>query len=254
MNALPQPNAQSIDLGPFSTAIDDITIFSDYPARSTAGNFAKIPLLIGNTDYEAGLFVTILALLYNETLSAQNATDLDLYAFTCPAAARANLSNAAGLPTWRYRWFGDFPNLQLTTTEKSGAWHSSELPVLFANLPSGLGIPNNTDAELSIGDYIRGAWAAFAKDPVNGLSSYQGGWPQYSPSGNTLVRLAYNNVTSMNLAMPGLYDGPCNIASSATSTSSTSCATSTPLQVSDGIRLSLSRLASAAFLALLYFY
>jgi len=137
----------------------------------------------------------------------------------------------------------------------SGAWHSSELPLVFGNYPNATGgVPASTAAELSIGDYMRGAWAAFAKDPVNGLTSYQGGWPMYNPAGNTLIRLAYNNVTGTNLAMPILYDGAChttfayngtsNSTASATAsstraaTSSSSSATSTTSVQSNGSRIS----------------
>ena len=62
-----------------------------------------------------------------------------------------------------------------------------------------------------MGDYIRGAWAAFAKDPVQGLTKYGGGWPQYSPQTNSLIRLAYNNQTGINVAMGDAYDLGCII-------------------------------------------
>lgn len=39
---------------------------------------------------------------------------------------------------------------------------------------------------------MRGAWAAFAKDPAEGLNNYDG-WLNYNPSGNTLIRLPYGN-------------------------------------------------------------
>lgn len=64
--------------------------------------------------------------------------------------------------------------------------------------------------ETEIGDYIRGAWATFAKDPENGLKSYgAGGWPTYNVGQNTLARLAYMNYTGLNLAPAQLYDEPC---------------------------------------------
>lgn len=81
--------------------------------------------------------------------------------------------------------------------------------MLFNNVPFGAGVPPSTDAEVQIGDYIRGAWAAFAKDPINGLTSYQDGWPMYDPSGETLIRLGFNNQTGTNLAMGDMYDGAC---------------------------------------------
>jgi cholinesterase len=266
LNAIPPAAAGAVagGLGAFAPAVDDITVFSDYDARSAAGNFIKVPLLTGNCDYEAGLFATTAALA-NVTYPPIFWTEFDLSVFTCPAAERANISIAAGVPTWRYRWFGDFPNLRLTSVPDSGAWHASELPVLFGNYPNATGgVPASTDAELSIGSYIRGAWAAFAKDPVKGLNSYQGGWPEYSPSGNTLIRLAYNNLTGTNLAMPLLYDGACptkfayngtsNSTASATAsstgeaTSSSSSATSTTSAQSSGRRVSSSGFVLVAVL------
>jgi cholinesterase len=267
-SAIPPAKAGSITggLSNFGPAMDDITVFSDYDARSTAGNFIKLPLLTGNADYEAGLFATTAALA-NITYPPIFWTEFDLSVFTCPASERANISIAAGVPTWRYRWFGDFPNLRLTSVPDSGAWHASELPVLFGNYPNATGgVPASTDAELSIGNYIRGAWAAFAKDPVNGLNSYQGGWPKYNPTGNTLIRLAYNNVTGTNLAMPILYDGSCptkfayngtsNITASPTAsstgaaTSSSSSSTSTTSSQSSGSRASSGGFVFVALLAL----
>jgi hypothetical protein len=44
---------------------------------------------------------------------------------------------------------------------------------------------------------MRGAWAAFAKDPVYGLHSYDG-WPNYKPKGSTLILLASGNNTKTN--------------------------------------------------------
>ena len=92
----------------------------------------------------------------------------------------------------------------------SGAWHASELPILFDTAPTGAGIPASTPAEVAIGSYLRGAWAAFAKDPVHGLSNYTGGngtgWPTYDPVGETLVRLGYQNQTGANLGLGNAYD------------------------------------------------
>jgi cholinesterase len=232
------PGSITGGLSSFGPAVDNITVFSDYPARSLAGNFTKVPLLIGNADYEAGLFAASAALA-NVTYPPVFWTEFDLSVFTCPAAYRANISINAGVPTWRYRWFGDFPNLRLTSVPDSGAYHGSELAVLFGNFPSATGVPTTTPAEASIGDYVRGAWAAFSKDPINGLNTY--GWPKYNPSGDTLVRLAYNNVTGTNLAMPVLYDGACatKLAVNVTA-NSTASATATVSGMSGGTSSSAS--------------
>lgn len=76
--------------------------------------------------------------------------------------------------------------------------------MIFNTAPSS--IPA-TEEQISIGKYIRGAWAAFAKDPTNGLTAY--GWPRYDPSQDTLIRIAYENITGPNLINPRRYDADC---------------------------------------------
>ncbi|KIX05617.1 uncharacterized protein Z518_03589 [Rhinocladiella mackenziei CBS 650.93] len=83
------------------------------------------------------------------------------------------------------------------------------MPFIYGTLPTGPDIPPNTDAENAIVSYIHGAWAAFAKDPVNALATYQDGWPQCSPSGPTLIRIGYDNKTGTNVAFPSVYDATC---------------------------------------------
>jgi cholinesterase len=192
----------------FKPSVDDITGFADYPALSKAGKFAQLPLLIGNNDFEAGTYIPIFAL---NSVSFDNThwETLGNTTFACPAGARANVSISHSIPTWRYRWFGNFPNTRLYTNPDSGAWHSSEVPFIWDTLPTGPGIPADTEEEISIRSYIQGAWAAFAKDPACGLKKYKGGWPQYSPFESTLIRLAYDNVTGTNLALPERYDSTC---------------------------------------------
>jgi cholinesterase len=192
----------------FGPTVDETVVFSDYLQRSTAGNFTKLPLLLGNADYEAGLF-KVLDAFRNVSMPDTYWDGFNDVVFTCPCAERANVSISSQVPTWRYRWFGAFPNTQLTTVPYSGAWHASELPVLFGNVPFGSGVANNTDAEVQIGSYLRGAWAAFAKNPTDGLTTYRDGWPLYVPDKKTLVRLAYQNMTGANLATGSMYDQRC---------------------------------------------
>lgn len=195
--AQPVNAAASGFLGHFGPTIDDTVVFSNYSSRTPA----NVPVLLGSTDYEAGLFRTQLALT-RVTLPDYFWDAFNLQEFTCPAGVRANASLAANVPTWRYRYFGVFPNTYIST--EAGAWHAAELPLLFnTNVPT----PAATPEEVSIGNYMRGAWAAFAKNPQTGLTDY--GWPLYDPSQDTLVRLAYNNITGPNLINPRRYDADC---------------------------------------------
>jgi carboxylesterase type B len=189
----------------FWPTIDETVVFSDYPALAAAGKFIKVPLLIGNTDNEAGFFKaigTILGVHESEIFWDQ----FNLATFVCPSATRANASISARLPTWRYRYFGSFPNLQIQSNPDSGAYHSSELSLLFSTIPpAGIpGIPPPTEDEYQWGKYIRGAWSTFAKDPERGLNRI--GWPIWDPEKRTLIRLAYGNCTGPNEASSRSYD------------------------------------------------
>ena len=190
----------------FQPTVDDITGFADYPSLSKAGKFAQLPLLIGNDDFEAGAFIPVSA-LYGETHTHEYWVNFSNSEFACPVGVRANVSVCHGLPIWRYRWFGNFPNTRLITNPDSGAWLISEVPFIWNTLPAGPGIPPDTAEEISIRKYTQGAWAAFAKSPTDGLTKY--GWPQFSPFEPTLIRLAYQNVTGTNLALSGIYDEVC---------------------------------------------
>ncbi|KAF5879482.1 putative carboxylesterase protein [Botrytis fragariae] len=230
-------------LGSFLPTVDEIVVFSNYTERSLAGNFTSKPLLIGSNDDEAVLFVTANALQGVSTSDAA-AQVINLIGFTCPSGYRANYSTQANVNTWRYRYFGSFPNTMIVPN--AGAWHAAEIPLLF---DTNLANPPETTEQIAIGKYMRGAWAAFAKNPENGLTTY--GWPKYDAAEDTLIRLAYNNQTGTNAANPSLYDANCpttpvfsmsmdNATSTSTGTSTSSSSLgSAPSTVttSDGISL-----------------
>lgn len=129
------------------------------------------------------------------------------FTFNCGAALRAKLSaKNVKVATWRYRYFGDFPNLRLVG-EGEGAWHGSEIITVFG---TDLEVQNQTARTREqdvVGRYVQGAWAAFVKDPEGGLRGY--GWPKYDSKSKTLVRLGYENRAGPNLAAPADYDFSC---------------------------------------------
>ncbi|KAK9779700.1 putative Carboxylesterase [Seiridium cardinale] len=181
----------------FGPVVDGVVVFADYSTRKpNVGG-----MLVGNNDFEPGL---------NRPLSPPRPDEYwqqAELAFTCPAAERAAYYALNGNPTWRYRWFGDWANLRLAINPSSGAWHGSEIMPLFNTIPQTVDV--NTPEETSIAAYLRGAWAAFAKNPASGLGDYGVGWPQYSTNEDSLVRLAYNNITGTNLITGSYYDDGC---------------------------------------------
>lgn len=207
----------------FQPSPDNISVFTDYPARTSAGRFTKVPILIGSNDHETGLFESLSKLLASNSTPTPPPSfwvDVDNSVFVCPSSARANVSVQQGVTTFRYRYFGVFPDTAFSAT--SGAWHGSEILQLSGVVPvaDGMGVPPVTPQELEIQKYMRGAWAAFIKDPKQGLVSY--GWPAYQPALPTVVRLGINNATGTNLASAAMFDGVCNNTVAVTTTSAAS--------------------------------
>ena len=198
LHAVPSTGLSAL-LSAFGPTVDNAIVFSNYSQQTPA----SIPVLLGSNDYESGLFRTELA-LSNATFPDSAWDAYTLAGYTCPAGLRANASRAANNPTWRYRYFGVFPNINISS--EGGAYHAAELPLLFGTTFS---TPNSTAEEIKFEAYMRGAWTTFAKDPANGLTTYEGGWPLYDPAKKSLIRLAYDNHVGTNLAFPMLYDAGC---------------------------------------------
>ncbi|KAF1995168.1 cholinesterase precursor [Amniculicola lignicola CBS 123094] len=195
----------------FHPTVDNITVFSNYQELSAAGAFAKIPYMAGNTNFEAGWY----------KLSAYGAKinltedQWDLFvqrAFTCPTGYSTMYRVNQDVPTWRYRYHGDWDNLRMYNgtaglgPRGSGAYHGTDISMIFGTAEDISGL-TNTAAEDATSSYMMGAWAAFGRDPQNGLTSY--GWPAYSVDGNTLVELALDNSPAPSFVAPSIYDSPC---------------------------------------------
>lgn len=192
-------------LGEFGPTIDGVVVFENYTARAEAKQFIQVPAIVGNNDYEAGLFILIAAGGGGAPISQVIWDDFDLGVFTCPASAAAGLRRQAGLPAWRYRYFGMYPNLELPTST-GRAWHGAELLPMFSSSEEVTRM-DSTWQERSVGAYMRGAWAAFARCPETGLVGY--GWPLYEMDQPTEVIIGMGNDTTVSFANPAVYDTTC---------------------------------------------
>jgi carboxylesterase type B len=171
----------------FHPTVDNKLVFDDYEQLAISGAFAKIPLLAGNANYEHGWYrLAGFAAKLNFTDAQWNL--FTERAFTCPTAYTTRYRVQHGVPTWRYRYHGDWDNLRLYNNtaglgpDGSGAYHGSDLNMLFGTAEDVSGLPNSP-AEEATSKYIMGAWAAFARDSKNGLTEY--GWPEYNESGKS---------------------------------------------------------------------
>lgn len=190
----------------FHPTIDNITVFGNYSAMSAAGEFAEIPYLAGNNDKEDG-FYRISAAGQNVTLTEQQWLTYDLEGFTCATGTEAAARAKAGVPMWRYRYFGDWLNLRLYPG--SGAYHGSDLHMIFGGIRDvvGPGLPNSV-AETRTKAYMMRAWAAFVRNPQAGLTQEMF-WPMYDPANDTLVRLGYELNPTASYVIPTIYDSAC---------------------------------------------
>ncbi|RKF72381.1 Acetylcholinesterase [Golovinomyces cichoracearum] len=194
--AFPSDSADPI-LGPFVPTVDNTVIFANYSQKKPA----DIPMLLGSNDYEAGLFRTEFA-IKGLILPESFWTDFNYQEFTCPCSDRANASLRMKSPLWRYRYMGNFSNLEISPY--SGSYHAVELPILFNVFPE---TSPSTLYESRTADYMRGAWSTFAKNPTTGLTEY--GWPVYDPTKDTLIRIGSENIDGPNLINPYRYDADC---------------------------------------------
>jgi carboxylesterase type B len=174
------------------------------------GNVVKVPLLIGYTADDGSYFVqepaalataanislrdALVALNFPSTLADslsamygpgspyypdikntqeaiyQLATDIT---FGCTSAFVANVtSNLLNVPVWEYRYDAVVSSKSFPGYPDLGAWHSSELALIFGTYPR----ENATELDARVSQSIQTQFGNFVKDPQSGPGWDQ--WPQ----------------------------------------------------------------------------
>jgi cholinesterase len=128
---------------------------------------------------------------------------------TCGAAETAKARVLHNVPVWRYNFANNKPG------ETRGAGIGADILAVF------------TDGTTGFSKVFQPAWAAFVKDPTNGLSKL--GWPRYDATGkpsdpqlflktkvlivtgNTLVRIGHDGALSADFPKANTYDGECEL-------------------------------------------
>jgi carboxylesterase type B len=157
----------------FIPSADGKIVFSDYAARTAAGNFIQKPTLIGNTENESASFIR------GNNIPAAARKGFD-FIFICPAGSVAKARTEKKIPTWRYSYAGDFPNQFTSTGMTTGPWHGSEIGLVFGTTALTRKLPD-TPEQAELGKIIREAWTSFSKTPSTALDKLK--WPRYDPSG-----------------------------------------------------------------------
>ncbi|KAF2670828.1 alpha/beta-hydrolase [Microthyrium microscopicum] len=186
-------SAQEADPGiTFGKACDEVTMVSNPRTRLEAGNTANVPVMLG-TNTEDGSFYSfpygLNTTAYMNTYFPGNAafqqqvlaaypigsegrTDAQYqlaqihtdWFFHCPAVWYGQASSTFK-PTYRYLFSATFTNTRAQEsqwlTQYQGAYHTSEIPIVFSSYST-----SNVDAtEPVLSNTMRGAWAAFARNP-----------------------------------------------------------------------------------------
>lgn len=199
---------------PFYPMVDNHTIFADYLSLSASGKFARLPYFQGHNDYEQGYYVIPAFAQARNVTRAQGAQFL-LESFVCPVAFEARRRVEAEVPTWIYRYHGDWDNTRLYPT--SGAYHGTELHMILGGSEDASGLPQ-TKAQRQTVRLFQSALAAFVESPKEGLSRL--GWPRFSVGKESLIEIAVGNQPEVIFTKLEKYDKMCaNITMGALSTS-----------------------------------
>lgn len=157
----------------FAPIVDDKMIFSNYANRAAAGNLSQIPAIIGTNAQDGVTLVPYPVSNPEIGINTTAAYQEELNFFFCPAHRTALLRQQAGQTTFRYYYNGNFSNIAPRYWQ--GAFHSSELPLLFGTFDDYRG--QSTDLERETSHAMQDAWVVFARDGIDGLKST--GWIDY---------------------------------------------------------------------------
>jgi len=118
----PEENSLGRGSSAFGPTADNVTVWTNYTDLESA----KGGYLIGNTENEAGGFQNFIT-----GRSDAYWNDFNFRFYTCADRVRIDQAVAQSNPAWRYRYFGDFPNLAISTNPPSGAYHTADVSTLF---------------------------------------------------------------------------------------------------------------------------
>jgi carboxylesterase type B len=121
------------------------------------------------------------------------------FCHTNTALSYRDLANAT---SFRYYYTGNFS--QISPRPWEGAYHSSELPMLFGthDIVRGPSPP----FEYAVSHRMQDLWLAFMRDPYNGLQAQ--GWPAYTHRGKG-IEIGFNG-TVERLVNLGPFDDLCD--------------------------------------------
>lgn len=214
---------------PVGVVSDNSTYTPSSAAARRAGTAAKVPILVGTTADDGSLFTIgqsnltgfiqstfgiLPELAANVTQayavgapgtgSSESSAIARIFTevgLQCPTALLTSQLQAIGTPVWRYIYNATFPNIAVGTD--AGAFHSSELPMVFSTY----NLTTATAQQYALSDYMRGAWARFAKAPIMGP-----GWGMVGTfHGTDLGMLGPEGSSGVTVVSPDQVDARCSL-------------------------------------------
>ncbi|KAJ5727069.1 chlorogenic acid esterase precursor [Penicillium malachiteum] len=172
----------------WTTVIDKITKFENYTKRTLAGKYSKLPAIEGaNANEEASLITWPGPAGLNMTYIHEKS----LSVYICPAVHHTSLRFQGDSLTFFYFNEANFSSISPRPWE--GAYHTSELPLLFGTWED-YGGPG-TSVEASVSGHWQDVYLEFMKDPVRGLPRH--GWPAFGPNGSAKLMGANGGVSQL---------------------------------------------------------
>jgi hypothetical protein len=171
----------------FSISSDERVIFSDYHAKSAAGEFAHLPVLISFTANEYSTLVYIPAENITEGPWNEPVLKGSVSFGACGTYNSTRYRNDVDVPVFRLQYAAEFPNLNVYSW--LGAYHNAETPLLFGTYDQLTHIANWTEQQIEMSYSMQDHILAFAKDPWSGPQEL--GWePQdtNAPGGGSVLR------------------------------------------------------------------
>lgn len=107
----------------------------------------------------------------------------------------------SGLPVWRYINNESFPNIHLPNWPGLGAYHTSDLSLIWGTYPT----EDATTREAAVSKSMQAAWAGFIKDP------YQAGpgWDKVDAEGQNVACFGCDSGTEATLIDEQVLDARC---------------------------------------------
>ncbi|PYI14925.1 carboxylesterase, type B [Aspergillus violaceofuscus CBS 115571] len=152
--------------------IDDKVVFNNYTERYVQGRVSNKPAIFGSNANEGASLIT---LPEPATAAPDEATVAAItQRFQCAAPYSTQLRGRLGLQTYNYQYRGNFSNV--SPLWWMGAYHCSELPLLFGTSGDFRGA--DTPFETEVSRRMQQLWLAFVKSPACGLAAH--GWQDAS--------------------------------------------------------------------------